>query len=92
MNFTSQIRTEPQFDSETVKKTITTEVIQTEISQSRLAPDQRTRYDFDASARKFIDWMDSIERILDDKQSNRIPAVERQEIIQVRSSLFGSAE
>jgi len=38
---------------------------------------------FDLSARKFIDWMDSIERILDDKQANALQTNERQEVVQV---------
>ncbi len=42
-----------------------------------------TKSEFDASARKYIDWIDNIERILDEKPSNQLQTNERQNIIQV---------
>jgi hypothetical protein len=83
LNFVSNIRTELQPESETIKTIITTEVEETKISQRNLVNESTSKHEFDLSARKFIDWMDSIERILDSKQSNQFTANERQEIVQV---------
>lgn len=49
--------------------------------------------EFDLSARKYLDWIDSIERILDEKSSSNVSTQERQEIIQVLfEKLFNSGE
>ena len=81
MTFTTEVRTEPQ-SNETLRKTITTEVIQTEIQQKSLIADPSARNDFEFSSRNFIDWIDSIERLLDEKQLARNPLNERLEIVQ----------
>ena len=42
--------------------------------------------DFDLSARKYLDWIDSIERILNEKSSQNVVVKDRQEIIEVRKA------
>ncbi len=70
-------------DGDTVEQTITTIFEETTIKQRKLGNDNTFRHDFDLSARKFIDWIDSIERILADKETNSLKSSERQDIIQV---------
>ncbi len=41
------------------------------------------KLEFDVSARKYIDWIDNIERILDEKPSNQLEFHQRKDIIQV---------
>lgn len=73
--------------SNTVEKTVTTIVEETIIKKRKIDGDNTLKHNFDLSARKFIDWMDSIERILDDKQSTQLKITDRQEIIQVNQDL-----
>jgi hypothetical protein len=40
--------------------------------------------EFDISARKYIDWIDNIERILDEKTLSQADSHKRQDIIQVK--------
>lgn len=82
MSYTSKVDTKPQNGSETVTKTITTEVFHTEILKSTLPADQTMKNDFEFSSRNFSDWMDQIERILDEKELNQRPKAERLEIVQ----------
>lgn len=82
MSFSSKVKTEPQNGSETVTKTITTEVVHTEILQNRLTSEQTMKNDFELSSRNFSDWMDQIERVLDEKELNRRLPVERLGFIQ----------
>lgn len=44
--------------------------------------------DFDISARKYIDWIDSIERILDGKLTNSSEFQKRQDILRVNYISF----
>lgn len=65
----------------TVEETTTYESSEDSINKKRKLDNENTiKADFDVSARKYIDWIDSIERILDEKPSN---IDERQHIIQV---------
>ena len=66
-----------------MEKTVTTIIEETMIKKRKIDGDNTLKHNFDLSARKFIDWMDSIERILDDKQSTHLKITDRQEIIQV---------
>jgi hypothetical protein len=75
-------------ESNTVEKTITTIVEETTIKKRKIDNDNTLKHNFDLSARKFIDWMDSIERILDNKQSNNLKTTDRQEIIQEIKSKY----
>jgi len=43
------------------------------------------KVDFDLSARKYLDWIDNIERILEEKPANPTELHQRQDIIQVQS-------
>jgi hypothetical protein len=70
-------------ESNIVQKTITTTVEETTIKKRKIDNDNTLKHDFDLSARKYVDWIDSIERILDEKQPNNLQTNERQEIIQV---------
>lgn len=63
-------------------KVVRTEVIDTEIIQRPVTYDTTSKQDFDSSARNFLDWIDSIERILDEKQSNEFDLIKRHEIVQ----------
>ncbi len=68
--------------SDTIEKTITTIVEETTVKKRRISSGNSLQHNFDLAARKFIDWMDSIERILDSKQSTNLKTTDRQEIIQ----------
>ena len=68
--------------SDTIEKTITTIVEETTIKKRRLDSENTLQQNFKNSAGKFIDWMDSIERILDSKHSSTLNITDRQEIIQ----------
>ena len=54
------------------------------IKKRKVDNENITKSDFDVSARKYIDWIDSIEGILDEKPSNNDQTNERQNIIQVK--------
>jgi hypothetical protein len=57
-------------------------VEETTIKKRKIDNDNTLKYSFDLSARKFLDWIDIIEKILADKQGNNSKANERQETIQ----------
>lgn len=81
--FATTIKENIKPESNTLEKTITTVLEETTIKKRKIDVENTLQYDFDLSARKFIDWMDSIERILDDKQATSLKITDRQEIIQV---------
>ena len=76
------MKTNVKAEGDIVQTTITTTVEETTVNKRQLDLDITFKQDFDLSARKYIDWIDSIERILDDKQSSNLRINERQEIIQ----------
>ena len=69
-------------EGDIVQTTITTTVEETTVNKRQLDQDITVQQDFELSARKYIDWIDSIERILDDKQSSNLRISERHDIIQ----------
>ncbi|CAF3314322.1 unnamed protein product, partial [Rotaria sp. Silwood2] len=52
--------------------------------KQKINKENTMKSDFDLSARKYIDWIDNIERILDEKPSNQLQLNEREHIIQVK--------
>jgi hypothetical protein len=86
--FATSVQENIRPESNTVEKTITTIVEETTIKKRKIDNDNTLKHNFDLSARKFIDWMDSIERILDNKQSNNLKTTDRQEIIQEIKSKY----
>jgi molecular chaperone GrpE (heat shock protein) len=82
-------------DSDTTQKTTTTTTTIEETTTTYQNPDDSInkkqkidientiKSDFDISARKYIDWIDNIERILDEKPSSQLESHKRQDIIQV---------
>ena len=81
--FSSSVTENIRPESNALQKTITTVLEETTIKKRKIDGDNTLKYTFDLSARKFIDWMDSIERILDEKQPTNLKITDRQEIIQV---------
>ena len=91
-NLTSSV--DPKSDSELTHNKITTTVEETtttttydntdELGDKKEKTDNENtvKLEFDVSARKYVDWIDSIERILSEKPSN---TEERKNIIQVCS-------
>lgn len=82
LNFATSVQTNVKPGSDTVEKTITTVVEETTIKKRKIDNDNTLKYSFDLSARKFLDWIDIIEKILADKQGNNSKPNERQETIQ----------
>ncbi|CAF4377369.1 unnamed protein product, partial [Adineta steineri] len=85
--------THTKSDNDLIQKTITTTIEETttttyeesddSIKKSKDNENENiAKLDFDVSARKYIDWIDSIERILDEKPLNQVQIDERQNIIQ----------
>ena len=56
----------------------------------RLETESSNKSEFDQSARKYLDWIDNIERILDDKSADQVQPSERRAIIEVELSLKNS--
>jgi hypothetical protein len=84
LNFATSIQTNLKPGSDTVEKTITTVIEETTIKKRKIDNDNTLKYNFDSAARKFIDWMEIIERILSDKQPTNLKPNERQETVQVK--------
>ena len=59
--------------------------------KKRLEGESSVKAEFDQSARKYLDWIDNIERILDDKSADQAQPNERREIIQVGLSIRNSS-
>lgn len=92
-NLTSSV--DPKSDSELTHNKITTTVEETTTTtttydntdesgdkKEKTDNENTAKLEFDVSARKYVDWIDSIERILSEKPSN---TDERKNIIQVCS-------
>jgi hypothetical protein len=67
----------------TVKTTIIEETTTTYSKGNTVENDLIIKSEFDRSARKDLDWIDNIERILEEKSGNHIQLRERLEILQV---------
>lgn len=52
--------------------------------KKKVTPDNTLKSDFDLSARRYIDWIDSIERILHEKSWNALNTPQQQNIIEVK--------
>ena len=80
-------------ESDTGRKTVTTTVEETIITsektddstakKQKLDNENILKSEFDLSARKYIDWIDNIERILDEKPTSQVEFHKRQDIIRV---------
>jgi hypothetical protein len=80
-------------DNDTVQSNNTTTVEETTAiyentddlanKKQKLSHENTVKIEFDESARKYIDWIDNIERILVEKPSSQLQPDERDEIIQV---------
>jgi len=80
-------------DSDVTQKTTTTTVKESTTTyqttddsinkKQKIDIENTIKSDFDISARKYIDWIDNIERILDEKPSSQLESHKRQDIIQV---------
>ncbi|CAF5148791.1 unnamed protein product, partial [Rotaria magnacalcarata] len=70
INIETQVKTNSKPENDTIQQTIITTVEETTVEQRKIPHDNSLRQEFDLSARKFIDWMDSIEKIIDEKQLN----------------------
>ncbi|CAF3569697.1 unnamed protein product [Adineta steineri] len=81
LNFETSVKTNIRPNSDTVEKTITTIVEETTIKKRKIDIENSLKHEFDLSARKFLDWIDSIERILAAKETNNLKANERKEIV-----------
>ena len=84
LNIKSVVTETNQLDNDITKKMIITEVEETEIKQRAIHIDNTAKQDFDISAGKFIDWINSIERILSDRYSYNLNPNEIQNIVQVK--------
>ncbi|CAF2636063.1 unnamed protein product [Rotaria sp. Silwood2] len=82
INIETIVRRNSKPDTDTIQQTIITTVEETTVEQRKIPNDNTLKQDFDLSARKFIDWIDSIEKILDDRQLNSINRNDVQEIVQ----------
>lgn len=86
---TSQINVDvrPRSEGEETSKptitTTTTIVDDSKVKKRKTDNENNLKGEFDLSARKYLDWIDSIERILDEKPGNEIEPSRRKEIIQV---------
>ncbi|CAF4713851.1 unnamed protein product, partial [Rotaria socialis] len=82
INIETKVKTNSKPENDTIQQTIITTVEETTVEQRKIPHDNSLRQEFDLSARKFIDWMDSIEKILDDKQLNNLNRNDVQDIVQ----------
>ncbi|CAF4861262.1 unnamed protein product, partial [Rotaria sp. Silwood1] len=82
INIESIVRRNSKPENDTIHQTIITTVEETTVEQRKIPNDNTLKQDFDLSARKFIDWIDSIEKILDDRQLNNLNRNDVQEIVQ----------
>ncbi len=74
---------------ETTTTTTTNENPEESITKKQKTSNENTvKSDFDVSARKYIDWIDNIERILDEKPASQLQPNERDDIIQVNNQNF----
>lgn len=83
VNIESIVKTNSKPEKDTIEHTIITTVEETTVEKRKVSNDNTLKQDFDLSARKFIDWIDSIERILDDRQSYNLNPNDLQQIVQV---------
>lgn len=84
---TSQVKVEIQSGS-TSEETSKTNVDDSKAKKRKVQTENNLKGEFDLSARKYLDWIDNIERILDEKPSQSSESSKRQEIIQVNIILF----
>lgn len=70
-------------EGEETTKVTTTTVDDSQVKKRKVDSENNLKGEFDLSARKYIDWIDSIERILSEKPGNELDPPRRQEIIQV---------
>jgi hypothetical protein len=56
--------------------------------KQKIETENTLKSEFDISARKYIDWIDNIERILDEKTFSQAESHKRQDIIQVKILLY----
>ncbi|CAF3672349.1 unnamed protein product [Rotaria sordida] len=81
INIETIVRKNSKPENDTIQQTIITTVEETTVER-KIPSDNASKQDFDLSARKFIDWIDSIEKILDDRQLNNLNRNDVQEIVQ----------
>ncbi|CAF1587705.1 unnamed protein product [Rotaria magnacalcarata] len=82
INIETQVKTNSKPENDTIQQTIITTVEETTVEQRKIPHDNSLRQEFDLSARKFIDWMDSIEKIIDEKQLNNQSRNDVQDTVQ----------
>ena len=87
LNIETSVKTNIRPDSDTVEKTITTIVEETTIKKRKIESSNSLRHEYEISARKFIDWIDKIEKILTNRETESSKAIERQEIVKVKQLL-----
>ena len=87
----SQVKVEIQpglTNEETSKPSTPTSTDDSKAKKRKVETENNHKGEFDLSARKYLDWIDNIERILDEKPSQSSESSKRQEILQVNIVLF----